>query len=105
MVDGDRDGEALHELGQGDHVPHHTSFGTPEGDPARDRKGGDVPVKHCPSLDALTPALFLSIALLDLTLPGACAAQQRVDIVPDDVALLIARIEAPQSPCQRELTR
>ena len=47
--------------------------------------------------------LLATIALLDLTLPGACAAQQRVDIVPDDVALLIARIEAPQSPPQREL--
>jgi CubicO group peptidase (beta-lactamase class C family) len=60
-------------------------------------------VKRRSTLDALIPALFLSIALLDLTLPGACAAQQRVDIVPDDVALLIARIEAPQSPRQREL--
>ncbi|HSW31299.1 MAG TPA: serine hydrolase domain-containing protein [Longimicrobiales bacterium] len=60
-------------------------------------------MKRCTSLDALIPALFLSIALLGLTPPGACSAQQRVDIVPDDVALLIARIEAPQSPRQREL--
>ncbi len=60
-------------------------------------------MKRRPSLDALIRAIFLSIALLDLPLPEAAAAQQRVDLVADDVALLIARIEAPQSPRQREL--
>jgi len=46
---------------------------------------------------------LLALAALLLGQPLASAAQQRVDIVPDDVALLIARIEAPQSPRQREL--
>jgi CubicO group peptidase (beta-lactamase class C family) len=43
---------------------------------------------------------FLAVATLLLGRPHVSAAQQRVDVVPDDVALLIARIEGPQSPWQ-----
>lgn len=43
------------------------------------------------------PAVVLVAALL-LGHPRASSAQQRVDVVPDDVALLMARIEGPQSP-------
>jgi len=46
----------------------------------------------------LRTAALLAAALLGLVHPRGAAAQQRVDIAPDDVALLIARIEGPQSP-------